>query len=290
LQQYQSTLAQAVHLTGIGIHSGQPSRLDIRPAPVGHGIVFIRRLPNGEIVRLPAHSDYNVASDLCTALGQNPAHFETIEHLMAAVSASNLDNLEIEISHHEVPILDGSAAPFMKAFATAGIVCQTAVRRFIQLLKPLRLDVAPSWAEFLPVDPAGCSCHFDISIDFASSLIGHQHIEFDLGKDFFAQAIAPARTFGFEKEASILRARGLAQGACLDNCLVIGEDDRLLNPQGLRFCDEFVRHKALDAVGDIALLGLPFIGIFRSHRPSHRLNGAIVKALLASPSHYEIIG
>jgi len=289
LQQYQSTLAKPIHLSGIGIHSGQPSRLDIRPAPSDYGIVFIRHLADGKIVRLPACADKIWLSDLCTLLKDDQAQLGTIEHLMAAIHACGIDNLEIETDHHEVPILDGSAAPFIEAFERAGIIHQSKRRRFIRITKPLRLDATPAWAEFLPSDEIRPICHFDISIDFASTAIGRQHIAFDLEKDFFTRAIAPARTFGFQGEAEILRARGLAQGASLENCLVVGKDDQLLNSQTLRFKDEFVRHKALDSVGDTALLGLPFIGIFRAHRPSHRLNGAIVKALLTSPSHFEII-
>jgi len=294
VQRQQSTIARPITLSGIGVHSGQPSCLEIRPAPVDHGIVFIRHLerfpsPSAANVRLVAHSDQSHPSDLCTTLGKAQARVETIEHLMAAISACGIDNLEISVSHHEVPILDGSALPFMQAFLEAGTVWQEAPRHYLRITKSLRLEAAPAFAEFLPVDPLLSVCRFDISIDFTTPLIGQQQIIFDLDALSFARDIAPARTFGFMKEAEMLRARGLAQGASLANCLVIGGDDQLLNPQNLRFRDEFVRHKTLDAIGDTALLGMPFIGLFRSHRPSHRLNGDLVKALLANPDHFEII-
>jgi len=289
LRHHQATIAHSVFFTGIGVHSGEISHLEIRSAPVDHGVVFVRRFVNGRDSRLIARSENNRAHDLCTTLGQGEGRIETIEHLMAAISACGIDNLEIVVSHHEVPILDGSAVPFIKAFVDAGIVRQDAPRQKLRIIEPLRLESDLAFAEFLPVDCASPVCHFDISIDFASPVIGRQHIAFDLETSFFASDIAPARTFGFSHEAEMLRARGLAQGASLDNCLVIGPDDRLLNPKNLRFKDEFVRHKALDAVGDTALLGMPFMGIFRSHRPSHRLNGEIVKALLANPDHFEII-
>jgi len=293
VQKNQTTIKREICLSGIGVHSGQESQLVIRPAAVDYGIVFICPVTNGDRVHLAAHASRTLLGDLCTTLTEGEARIETIEHLMAAISACGIDNLAIETSHHEVPILDGSARIFVQAFMDAGLVRQQASRRYLRITKPLRLEAAPAWAEFLPCDTSTSSgtssCHFDISIDFASPAIGHQHIGFELAQEFFAREIAPARTFGFLKQAEILRARGLARGASLENCLIIGPDDRLLGGQSLRFEDEFVRHKALDAIGDTALLGVPFIGIFRSYRPSHRLNGEIVKTLLANPSHFEMI-
>jgi len=289
VEQNQSTIVYPVHLSGIGIHSGQESYIIIRPAPVDHGIVFIRSLHNGERVQIQALGSQTYASDLCTTLGQGEARLETIEHLMAAIHACEIDNLEIEVSHTEMPILDGSALPFIKALQEAGRVSQHQKRTFLRIIKPLRLDAAPSFAEFLPCIETSSSCHFDISIDFTCPLIGYQQISFELSQDFFRGEIAPARTFGFLHQARMLREQGLALGADKTNCLIIGDDNQLLDGQNLRFFDEFVRHKALDSVGDTALLGVPFLGIFRSHRPSHRLNGEIVKALLSSPDHFEII-
>jgi len=288
LQRNQTTLALPIHIEGIGVHTGQTSKLELRPAPIDHGIVFIRTQKNGEKHRLPATTDQSRPSDLCTILETSGARIETIEHLMAALHACGIDNLEIEASHHEVPILDGSAQPFVQELTRAGIVSQAARQRYLRITKPLRHESGLAWAKFLPADQDFPVCRFDISIDFSCPLIGQQQIAFDMNFNLFVREIASARTFGFLKEAEMLRARGLARGASLKNCLVIGEDDHLLEGQNLRFEDEFVRHKALDAIGDTALLGLPFIGIFRSHRPSHRLNGEIVKKLLASPEHFEI--
>jgi len=272
-----------------GVHSGQAVELVVKPAPLDHGIVFVR-LIEGHRVRLPAQASFIGATELCTHLTQGACHLATIEHLMAAISAMGLDNLEIEVSNAELPILDGSAAPFMLGFMTAGIVTQPEKRSYIKILKRLRVERGQAFAEFLPpVLPTSCQTSFDITIDFASAAIGRQQIVFDLTRDFFAREIAPARTFGFMKDAQKLRALGLAQGASLDNTLIIGFDDKIVNSQGTLFADEFVRHKALDAVGDTALLGKPFIGLYRSFCGGHQLNALAVQTLLGMPDHFEIV-
>jgi len=283
---YQSTLAGDLSFSGRGVHSGRDVRLDIRPAPDGHGIVFLRHVASeGKLVRLPAMADFVGASDLCTTLEQGKGRVETIEHLMAAIAAVGLDNLVIESSEPELPILDGSAASFMRGFMATGTRVQQVLRPYIKILKPVRVEAGAAFAEFLPAETSS----FDITIDFASKAIGRQRIAFDLVRDFFAREIAPARTFGFLKDAQKLRDLGLARGASLENSLIIGLDDKVMNPQGLLFADEFVRHKALDAVGDTALLGKPFIGLYRSFCGGHRLNIHAVKALLAATDCFEIV-
>ncbi|AQS41998.1 MAG: UDP-3-O-[3-hydroxymyristoyl] N-acetylglucosamine deacetylase [Candidatus Tokpelaia hoelldobleri] len=284
MQRFQSTLKKELSFHGAGVHGARPVTLVIHPAPVDHGIVFTRIDTAGERHSFPRDTAHAGPAELCTTLGAGDVRIETIEHLMAAVAACGLDNLAIEIDGPEVPILDGSSAPYMQAFATAGIEEQDAPRRYIRIVKPIRVEAGAAYAEFLPAD----TTRFDISIAFDSPAIGEQHIAFELTRDYFAREIAPARTFGFMKDVERLRAVGLAQGATLENSVVIGLDGKVMNEDGLMAADGFVRHKALDAVGDTALLGRPFIGLFRSCRGGHALNAAAVKALLAQPDHYEI--
>jgi len=283
VQRFQSTLKKELCFDGAGVHSARPVRLVIRPAPVDHGIVFTR-IDGGGRRSFPADTFHAGPTDLCTTLGTGDVRIETIEHLMAAIAACGLDNLAIDIDGREVPILDGSSTLYMQAFAKAGIEEQKAPRRYIRILKPIRVEVGAAYAEFLPAD----TTRFDIMIVFDSPAIGEQHIVFDLTRDYFAREIAPARTFGFMKDVKRLRAVGLAQGATLENSVVIGLDGKVMNADALMGEDGFVRHKALDAVGDTALLGRPFIGLFRSCRGGHALNASAVKALLAQPDHYEI--
>jgi len=286
---HQATLDRELVFVGHGVHSGQAVKLIVKPAPVDHGIVFVRPV-EGRRICLPAQASCIGATELCTHLTQGETHLATVEHLMAAISAMGLDNLEIEASGIELPILDGSAAPFMRDFMVARIVTQPEKRHYIKILKRLRVEAGEAFAEFLPpILPVSRCSSFDITIDFASAAIGRQHIAFDLNMNFFAHEIAPARTFGFMKDTQKLRALGLAQGASLDNTLIIGLDDKIINEQGTLFEDEFVRHKALDAVGDTALLGKPFIGLYRSFCGGHQLNALAVKSLLDAPNHFEIV-
>lgn len=204
---------------------------------------------------------------------------------MAAVAALGIDNLIIEVEGPEVPILDGTSARFIDAFDEAGIVTQDAKRRFIRILKTVRVEAGGSWGEFQPYS----GTRYEVEIDFECPLIGRQKYANDINEDVFRKDISTARTFGFMKDVERLWAAGLALGSSLDNSLVIGDDNSVINPGGLRFTDEFVRHKTLDAVGDLALAGLPFIGCFRSYRGGHRLNAETVKALLADKSNYDIV-
>lgn len=284
MQRFQATLEKAVSVAGHGVHSAKPCALHIRPAPVDHGIIFVRKDKNGIRHFFPAKTEFSGPTDLCTTLGSGDIRLETIEHLMAAISAAGLDNLEIEAESNELPILDGSAAVFISAFDEAGVILQSAARRYIRVLEPVRVEAGEGFAEFLPDE----TMRFDIKIAFSSLAIGEQEIAFDLTPDFFARELASARTFGFLKDAERLRAMGLALGSSLDNSLVIGLEDEILNEDGKRFEDEFVRHKALDAIGDTALLGYPFLGLFRSYKGGHTLNAQAVKALLKGESAYEI--
>jgi UDP-3-O-[3-hydroxymyristoyl] N-acetylglucosamine deacetylase len=204
---------------------------------------------------------------------------------MAAISSLAIDNLVVEVEGPEVPILDGTSARFIDAFDDAGMVVQKSKRRFIRILKTVRVEAGGSWGEFQPYS----GTRFEVEIDFECPLIGRQKFGSDMSEDTFRKELSTARTFGFMKDVERLWAAGLALGSSLDNSLVIGDDNSVINPGGLRFKDEFVRHKTLDAVGDIALAGLPFIGCFRSYRGGHRLNAETVKALLADKSNYDIV-
>ncbi|WP_332060470.1 UDP-3-O-acyl-N-acetylglucosamine deacetylase [Bartonella sp. CB74] len=283
MQKYQSTLKKEVTFKGHGIHSGCSSVVKICPADVGCGIIFKRCEMEGEQI-FQAHASQTGALELSTVLGHGNVKIETIEHLMAAISAYNLDNLAIEVSNKEIPILDGSSWQYCQAFEEVGVVQQGALRSYFIIKKPLRVEVGSSFAEFLPFD----GCRFDVMISFSSPAIGKQHFSFDLTSQGFRDDVSRARTFGFIKDVETLWASGKGLGASLENSLIIDLNDQIINPDGLHWKNEFVRHKMLDAIGDVALLGAPFIGLFRSYCSGHRINLQLVKALLADESCYEI--
>ena len=282
---YQKTIGRAVTLSGVGVHGGAPASVTFLPADANAGIIFQRSDLGTASRDIHAHVSEIGATDLSTALGPQEARVNTVEHLMAAIAAVGIDNLIIEVNGPEVPILDGTSARFIEAFDEAGIVVQDAKRRFIRILKTVRVEAGGSWGEFQPYS----GTRFEVEIDFECPLIGRQKFAADMSEETFRKEISTARTFGFMKDVERLWAAGLALGSSLDNSLVIGDDNSVINPGGLRFKDEFVRHKTLDAVGDISLAGLPFIGCFRSYRGGHRLNAETVKALLADKSNYDIV-
>ncbi|WP_034989086.1 UDP-3-O-acyl-N-acetylglucosamine deacetylase [Bartonella senegalensis] len=283
VQKYQSTLKKAVIFKGIGVHSGCLSVVKICPADIGCGIVFKRCAEDGTEQIFQAHASQTGATELSTALGYGEARVETIEHLMAAIAAYNLDNLVIEVSSHEIPILDGSSWQYCQAFEEVGIVQQNALRSYFVIKKPLRVENTCGVAEFLPFD-GRC---FDITISFSSIAIGKQHLTFDLTPQSFRDDLSRARTFGFVKDVEKLWISGKGIGASLENSLIIGLDGKIMNPDGPYWENECVRHKMLDAIGDTALLGAPFIGLFRSYCSGHKMNSQLVKAILADESCYE---
>lgn len=282
---YQKTIGRPLTLSGVGVHGGQPASVTFLPADADTGILFQRSDLKGQASAIRAHVSQIGATDLCTSLGPKDAKIDTIEHLMAAISSLGIDNLMVEVDGPEMPIMDGTSARFLQAFDEAGVVVQSAKRRFIRVLKPIRVETGNSWGEFLPYE----GTRFEVEIDFDIALIGRQKFAADMDAATFRNELSSARTFGFMKDVERLWAAGLALGSSLDNSLVIGDDNTVVNPGGLRFADEFVRHKALDAVGDLALAGLPFIGCFRSYRGGHRLNSETVKALLADETAFEIV-
>ncbi|MCC0055682.1 MAG: UDP-3-O-acyl-N-acetylglucosamine deacetylase [Rhodobiaceae bacterium] len=282
----QTTLAEQVVLEGIGVHSGAPASVIIHPASPDTGILFVRTgLTGGREVEIPARVSAVSSTDLCTCLGTpRGLSIATVEHLMAALCGLGVDNAVVEIDSDEVPIMDGSAEAFVDAIDQVGLRHHMAPRKFIRVLKPVRFQSGDAFGELLPFDGR----RFEIEIDFDSHLVGQQKIEFDLQPGIFRTELSRARTFGFMKDVERLWAGGFALGASLDNTVVIGETN-LVNPEGLRYADEFVRHKALDAVGDLALAGAPILGKYRSARGGHKVNCGVVSALLADRTAWTMV-
>ena len=273
----QSTLRRRATVSGIGVHSGREVSLTLHPAEADSGVTFFRtNVEGGRDREIPANYRHVNATDLCTSVGVPGATVATIEHLMAALSALDVDNAMVEIDGPEVPVMDGSAGAFIAAVDSAGVAGLDAPLRYIKVLKPVRVEIGESFAEFTPYNGR----RIEVAIDFANSLIGRQQFSADIESESFRRDIARARTFGFLAEVEQLWARGFALGASLENAVVIG-DDRVINPEGLRFSDEFVRHKVLDAVGDLALAGAPILGCYRSYRGGHKLNFKALEALIA---------
>ncbi|WP_313612678.1 UDP-3-O-acyl-N-acetylglucosamine deacetylase [Agrobacterium sp.] len=284
---FQTTIAAAVQISGIGVHSGNPVSMTFHPAEAGTGIVFQRHHDNGNITEIKAVSANVGNTDLCTVLGRSATQsVATIEHVMAAIYALGLDNLVVEVDGPEAPIMDGSSLPFIEAIEQVGIVNLGVKRRYIRVLKPVRIDAGSSWAEFRPYS----GTRFEVEIDFDTPLIGRQMWSGDLTAETFTKELSRARTFGFMRDVERLWAAGYALGSSLENSVVISDDHTVINMEGLRYeKDEFVRHKTLDAVGDLALAGAQFIGCYRSYRGGHKVNANALKALLSDPTAYEIV-
>ncbi|MFN3832305.1 MAG: UDP-3-O-acyl-N-acetylglucosamine deacetylase [Allorhizobium sp.] len=284
---FQTTIAAPLTLTGIGVHSGRDVTITFQPAEAGTGIVFQRQHDDGTVSEYRAVSAHVGNTDLCTVLGTNPARsIATIEHVMAAIYALGLDNLVIEVDGAEMPIMDGSSEVFIDAIEQVGISNLGVKRRYIRVTKPVRIESGASWSEFRPYD----GTRFEVEIDFDSKLIGRQKWEGDLTAETFKNELCRARTFGFMRDVERLWAAGFALGSSLENSVVISDDDTVINVEGLRYeKDEFVRHKTLDAVGDLALAGAQFIGCYRSYRGGHKMNANALKALLSDPSAYEVV-
>ncbi len=282
----QTTLREQVTVSGIGVHSGLPVNLTLNPADAGTGIVFSRTDADGGEREVRADYRSVTATELATVLGDESGVLcSTAEHILAALRGLGVDNALVEIDGPEVPIMDGSAAPFVAAIDQVGVVALSKARRYIKVLKPVRVAKGESFGELRPQD-SGFS--LDIEINFDSVMIGRQSISLDLTADTFRRELSRARTFGFMKDVSALWSAGKALGASFENTLVLSEN-RILNTEGLRYPDEFVRHKALDAVGDLALAGAPIIGAYRSVRGGHRLNHAVLVALMSDPTAYAVV-
>jgi UDP-3-O-[3-hydroxymyristoyl] N-acetylglucosamine deacetylase len=284
---FQTTLAQRVDLMGRGVHGGTPARVSLLPANPNSGILFARTAYDGKPRRVVSASPAAVRNtDFATVIGDGQgALCSTVEHLLAALVGLGVDNVIIEVDGNEVPIFDGSAAHFVDAINAAGIDTQAAPRRYLKVLKPVRVQDGRSLGELLPYD---AGFRIEIEIDFEHRLIGRQRYAATLSRETFERDLARARTFGFMSDVAKLWSAGYALGASLENTICLA-DDRILNPTGLRYPDEFVRHKALDAVGDLALAGLPILGRYRSVCGGHKLNAQVVAALAADKSAWTVI-
>lgn len=273
----QQTLKSKISCSGTGLHSGVNVSMTLLPAPPNTGIIFRRTDTDGNGLEVAALVENVVDDRMCTTLGDGEgATIATVEHLMAALCGCGIDNLYVEVEGSELPIMDGSAAPFVFLIECAGIVEQDALRRVIEILKPVRVEDEDRQVELLPGD--GFSVDFEI--EFESDAIGRQDMSVDLVNGTFKGELSRARTFGFIEEVDQLRAMGLALGGSLDNAVVVSGNE-VLNEDGLRYENEFVRHKILDCVGDLYLAGAPIIGHFKGHRSGHALNHSIVRSLLA---------
>lgn len=283
---YQTTLRERLEFSGIGVHSGEAVKMTMLPAEADTGIIFNVNDQNGNSVDLVANLGSIGATDLCTVLGRlDGAHAATIEHLMAALRALDVDNVIIELEGREVPVMDGSSRLFVDAIQSSGLRTLTASRCYIRVNKPVRVEMGASWGEFLPYD----GTRFEVEIDFDCEAIGRQRYASDITADVFCRELSGARTFGFMKDVERLWAAGFALGSSLENSVVIGDDNKIINPEGLRYKDEFVRHKTLDAIGDLALAGAPILGCYRSYRGGHKLNSLVLKALLSDMGAFDFV-
>jgi UDP-3-O-[3-hydroxymyristoyl] N-acetylglucosamine deacetylase len=279
LSDYQHTLAAPAIIAGVGVHTGQRVRLSIRPAPTDTGIVFVRTDIQDRDNRVPARGDLVVETRMETVIGNAAGvTVATIEHLTASLSALGIDNATVELDGPETPIMDGSAEPFVQLLDRAGRRGQDAPRRFIEILETIEVIEGDKRAALMPAD------QFELAFEiaFASTAIGRQTIDLVVDETVFRTDLARARTFGFIQEVEALRRIGLARGGSMENVVVI-DADRVLNPEGLRWPDEFVRHKALDAVGDLSLLGAPLLGRFEGRFAGHGINNVLLRAVLARP-------
>jgi UDP-3-O-[3-hydroxymyristoyl] N-acetylglucosamine deacetylase len=283
----QTTLRKRCTIAGIGVHSGLPVTLTLNPAEINSGVVFVRCAANGAPEReVRATARAVTATELATVLGdESGVLVATVEHVMAALCGLGVDNCVVEIDGPEAPIMDGSAAAFVDQIDRVGIVTMPATRRYFKILKPVSVIKEDAFGEVRPYDGG---LRVEVEIEFDHPLIGRQSMAVDVEPQTFRRELARARTFGFLRDVSKLWSAGYALGASLENTIVLS-DDRLLNPEGLRFADEFVRHKTLDAIGDLALAGAPILGAYRSVRGGHKLNHAVLAALFADPNAWTVV-
>lgn len=283
----QRTLKQATKVTGIGLHSGKKVTLTLRPAPVNTGIIYART-DLDPVVYFPASADSIRDTTLCTCMiNDEGVRISTVEHLNAAMSALGLDNLIVEIDAPEIPIMDGSASPFIYLLLDVGIEEQDAPKKFIRIKETVRVEEGDKWAEFKPY---ANGLKLDFTIDFNHPMITKdvRHYQMDFSAQHFIQQLSRARTFTFMKDVEYLQSIGLALGGSLDNAIVFDEF-RVLNEDGLRFKDELVRHKMLDAVGDLFMCGYNILGDFTAYKSGHGLNNKLLRAVLANQSAWEFV-
>ena len=281
----QRTLKNLVQATGVGLHTGDKVSLTLRPAPVNHGIVF-HRVDLNPVVKLKAEAHAVHDTRLSTCLETDGARVATIEHLMSAFAGMGIDTAIVELNSSEVPIMDGSAGTFIFLIQSAGIVEQSAAKKFIRINKTVEVKDGDRWVRFDPYN--GYKLNFTINFPHPVFANTKQQVTVDLGENSYIKEVSRSRTFGFMQEVEYMRSQGLALGGNLDNAIVMDEY-RVLNPDGLRSDDEFVKHKVLDAIGDLYLLGHPLIGAFSGYKSGHALNNALLRALLADEQAWEYV-
>lgn len=277
----QRTVGKRASATGVGLHSGRPATLTLAPASADAGITFVR-MDLG--VEIPARAEHVVDTTLSTNLGLGSARVHTVEHLLAALTGTGVDNCRVEVDGPEIPILDGSAAPFVALIHQAGIAAQRAGRRFIVVDRPVEVRDGDRLARIEPAD----SLSIDFTVDFDHPLITNQSFRVAVTDRAFEREVAPARTFCLLRDVERMQAMGLARGGSLENAVVV-DDFSILNPEGLRFPDEFARHKVLDALGDLSLAGLPVIGAFRAYKSGHAMNQALVRKVLGDATCHRVV-
>jgi UDP-3-O-[3-hydroxymyristoyl] N-acetylglucosamine deacetylase len=280
----QRTFKQRVSLEGVGLHTGAKVRVTLAPEPADSGISFVL-IDSSPAVEIPALSAYVVDTTMNTSLGRDGARVGTVEHLMAALAGCGIDNARIEVEGPEVPIVDGSSEPFVALVRQAGIHEQRAIRRFLMVRRPVIVTDGDKLAR---LSPARGKFSVSYTVDFQHPLISDQCCKLEMTEKSFQKEIARARTFGFKRDVERLHRAGLARGGTLDNAVVV-DDFNILNPEGLRFPDEFVRHKILDALGDLSLIGMPIIGHFTAVKSGHALNNQLVRKLLAEADACEVV-
>ena len=281
----QRTLRNSIRATGVGLHTGKKVYLTLRPAPIDTGIVF-RRVDLDPVVEIPAKAKNVGDTTLSTTLVKGDVRISTVEHLLSAMAGLGIDNAYVEMNASEVPIMDGSAGPFVFLLQSAGIEEQAAAKKFIRIKREVRLDDGDKFASFLPRN--GFKVSFSIDFDHPVFRGRPASAEVDFCSTSFVREVSRARTFGFMHDMENLRSQGLAQGGSVDNAIVV-DDFRIVNEDGLRYEDEFVRHKVLDAIGDLYLLGNSLIGEFKAHKSGHALNNMLLRKLIAQPDAWEVV-
>ncbi|WP_419535430.1 UDP-3-O-acyl-N-acetylglucosamine deacetylase [Endozoicomonas sp.] len=281
----QRTLKNIIRATGVGLHSGEKVYLTLKPAPVDTGIIFCRT-DLEPVVEIPAHALNVGQTTLCTSLHKDGTRIDTVEHLLSALAGLGIDNAYVEVSAHEVPIMDGSAGPFVFLLQSAGIQEQNAPKKFIRIKEDVMVTEGDKTATFKPYD--GFKVSFTIDFDHPVFKSRSQTASIDFSSTSFVKEVSRARTFGFMRDVEYLRSQNLALGGSVDNVVVV-DDYRILNEDGLRYHDEFVKHKMLDAIGDLYLLGHSLIGEFVGHKSGHELNNKLVRTLLANEKLWEIV-
>ena len=279
----QRTLKNSIRATGVGLHTGKKVFMTLRPAAENTGVVF-RRVDLEPIVNIPARTEYVGDTMLGTTLVNGDVRVSTVEHLLSAFAGLGIDNAIVEVSASEVPIMDGSAGPFVFLLQSAGIQEQNSVKKFIRITRPVRVEEDGKWAKFLPFD--GFKVKFQIQFDHPIFQSHVQESEIDFSTSSFLKEVSRARTFGFMRDIEALRARQLTLGGSMDNAIVL-DDFRVLNEDGLRYEDEFVKHKILDVIGDLYLLGHSLIGEFSGYKSGHALNNKLLRALIADQKSWE---